>query len=390
MRGVGCALAVAVLLARSVSAQDSSSSSTNPRRIWVDHLFPYPYYSSIDGFWFGGHYDWSSPMGFSDRPEPNFARISLDAGASTQGSRSVVLDAQAPAHWDGWRLGLTLSIARANRLGYYGQGNETLHDEDSITAARPYFYRVSRTLRSARLTVQRRALPGVPLRVLVGGTLERTTFRELPGESWFQRDRAAGVIRPDEVPFNDQVARVGLVLDWRDLEADPHRGVFVEGLIGRGRGYSRTTAGLRAYVHPMERLVLAARVGGERMTGRPPIAAQLTMESSEGPFVAVGGFRSLRGYHDGRFVGPGKLIGGIEARYGVMWAPRVFEVKLAAFYDAGRVFGPGEELRLTTKGLHSSAGGSLAFVVMRNTVVVLSGGKGSEGAEVAFSTSWSY
>lgn len=327
-------------------------------------------------------------MGFTDRPEPNFGRIALDAGLSTQGSHSFVLDAQLPAYYEGWRFGLTLSQNRANRLRYHGQGNGTPNDPDSITAARPYFYQVSRTARAARLTVQRRVVG--PLRVLVGGTLERTTFRELPGDSWFRRDRTSGVIGPDEVPFNDQVARAGVILDWRDLEADPHRGVFVEGLIGRGRGYTRTTAALRVYAHPLERLVLAARIAGERMTGSPPVSAQLTMESSEGPFGAVGGLRSLRGHHDGRFVGPGKLVGGIEARYGLLWAPRLLEVKLLAFYDAGRVFGPGESVRLTRHGLHSAFGGGIAMSLMRNTVITLVGGKGTEGAVIGFAASWSY
>jgi outer membrane protein assembly factor BamA len=357
-------------------------------KIWVDHLYPYLYYSSIDGFWFAGHYDWSSPMGFTERPEPHFGRLALDVGLSTQGSYSAVLDAQAPALWDGWRVGLTLSAVRSNRLGYYGQGNDTPFERDSITALRPYFYRVSRTTRAARLTVQRRIVG--PLRALVGGTLESTHFRELPGESWFQRDRASGAIGPDDVPFNDAVVRAGIVLDSRDLEADPHRGVFAEALVNSGRGYTRTTAALRGYVHPIERLVIAARIAGEQMAGSPPVSAQMTMESSEGPIVAVGGLRSLRGYHDGRFVAPGKLVAGIEARYGLIWAPRVLEIKLLAFYDAGRVFDAGEDVRLTRAGLHAAWGGGVAFALMRNTVIVMAGGKGTEGAEVAFSTVWSY
>ena len=384
MRRAGFVFILGALLVPGLAAQDGP----DPRRLWVDHLFPYVYYSSIDGFWFAGHYDWSSPMGFSHRPEPNFGRVAFDAGMSTQGSYAFVLDAQAPAYWDGWRLGLTLSAARANRLGYYGQGNRSRYDRDSITATRPYFYRVSRTTGAARLTVQRRVVG--PVRVLAGGTLERTDFRELPGESWFQRDRLAGVVRPDEVPFNDRVVRAGIVLDWRDQEVDPHRGVFVEGLVGRGRGYTRTTAALRVYAHPLERLVLAGRVAGEGMTGTPPVAAQLTMESSDGPSVALGGIRSLRGYHDARFVGPGKLLAGVEARYGLIWAPRLLEIKLVAFYDAGRVFGPGESVRLTRQGLHSAIGAGVGLALMRNTLVVVSGGKGTEGAELAFATSWSY
>src|SRR5438132_14238073 len=84
------------------------------------------------------------------------------------------------------------------------------------------------------------------------------------------------------------------------------------------------------------------------------------METSERPFVAVGGYYSLRSYYNGRFTGPGKLIGGLEARYAVLLVPSVVELKLVAFYDAGRVFGPGEGARLTSAGLHRAGGARLA------------------------------
>ena len=328
-------------------------------------------------------------MGFAERPEPSFGRIAFDAGASTQGSYMVVADAQAPAYWDGWRLGLTLSLVRANRLGYFGQGNGTTYVRDSTSGmGHSYFYRVSRRTSGARLTVQRHVAG--PLRVLLGGTLEHTDYRELPGETVFQRDRLAGVIRPDDSPFNDAVGRVGVVFDMRDLEVDPHRGVFAEALVGRGHGYTRTTASFHAYVHPFERLVIAGRIAGENVTGTAPLAVQQTMETSEGPVVALGGFRSLRGYYDGRFVGPGKILGGVEARYGILWAPRLFEVKLFAFYDAGRVFAPGQTVRLTRHGLHSAIGGGVAIALLRNTLVLMEAGKGTESAQVTFATAWSF
>jgi outer membrane protein assembly factor BamA len=379
MRRLGAALVLAALVPAALTAQ---------QRVWVEQLYPYAYYSTTDGVWIAGRYGWYIPMGLTARPEPNFASIKLDAGASTKGSYHVVVDAQAPAYWDGWRVGLTFTAARANRLGYYGQGNDTPYDADSVTPGRPYFYRVSRTLRSARLTVQRRVVG--PLRLLAGASLEHTDFRELPGESWFQRDRVAGIVRPGEVPFSDRVVRGGVIVDSRDQEIDPHRGVFVEGLVGRGRGYTRTTAAARVYLHPFEKLMFAARLAGERMTGSPPVAAQLTMESSEGPFIALGGYRSLRGYYDARFVGPGKLVGGAELRYALVWAPRVLEVKLVAFYDWGRVFATGESVRLTGDGLHSSGGGEVAVALMKNTLFVLGAGKGSEGTRLLFATSWSY
>jgi hypothetical protein len=378
MRRIGAALAVAALAPAVLAAQ----------RAWVDQLYPYAYYSGIDGFWIAGRYGWYSPLGSTDRPEPNFASIKFDASASTQGSYVLSVDAAAPAYWDGWRLALSLTATRANRLGYYGQGNTTPYHADSITPAQPYFYRVSRTTRVARLTVQRRVVG--PLRLLAGASLEHTNFRELPGDSRFRRDRVAGIVGPGEVPFSDRVVRGGVVVDGRDQEIDPHHGFFVEGLVGRGRGYTRTTATARVYLHPFEKLMLAARLGGESMTGSPPVSAQMTMESSEGSFIALGGYRSLRGYYDARFVGPGKLVGGVEARYALVWAPRVLEVKLVAFYDWGRVFAAGESVRLTGDGLHQSAGGEVAVALVRNTLFVLGVGKGSEGARLLFGTTWSY
>ncbi len=305
-------------------------------------------------------------MGFAERPEPTFARVALDAGASTQGSYLVIADAQAPAYWEGWRLGVTLSLTRANRLGYYGQGNTTVYDRDSTTGpGHSYFYRVSRADRAARVTIQRKIVG--PLRVLVGGSLEYTAFRALPGVTRFEQDSTG--------PFVDRVGRVGIVLDTRDVEMDPHRGV---------------SAALRLYAHPLERLILAARVGRETITGTAPLAVQQTIETSEGPLVALGGARSLRGYYDGRFVGPGKIVFGFEARYGLLWAPRLLEVKLVAFYDAGRVFGPGETVRLTRQGLHSALGGGVAVALLRNTLITVQAGKGTESTQVTFATAWTF
>src|SRR3989449_1770024 len=241
-----------VALATPLAAQ----TAANPKHEWVDHLYPYVSYSSVDGFWAAGHYDWSSPMGFADRPEPNFGRVAFDAAASTQGSYLVMADAQAPAYWDGWRLGLILSLARANRLGYYGQGNNTGFDRDSTTLpGHSYFYRVSRKTGGARLTVQRRVAG--PLRVLVGGTLEHTAFRALPGVTLYQRDSVGG--------YSDAIARGGIVFDSRDLEADPHRGIFAQALVGRGRGYTRTTAPLRGDGPPPQRLILSPGLGKRRV-----------------------------------------------------------------------------------------------------------------------------
>jgi outer membrane protein assembly factor BamA len=126
------------------------------------------------------------------------------------------------------------------------------------------------------------------------------------------------------------------------------------------------------------------------MSGAPPVAAMQAMESSEEQFIAVGGYRSLRGYYDGRFTGPGKLLTSLEARYGLIWAPSLFEVNLVAFYDAARVFGPGETVKVTASGLHRAGGGEVAVRLLRTTLLVLGYGHGPEGGQFLFGTTWSF
>jgi len=377
--GVGAAAAVAACaLAPSLGAQ----------RVWRGNFYPYGYYSSTDGVWGAAHYGLSSPLGFTEQPQLNAAAVSLDAGASTQGSYSLVLDAQAPAYWNGWRLGLTLTAARDNRLGFYGLGNDTPFASDSVSASAPYFYKVSRTHAGARLTMQRRVLG--PLRLFVGATIERTDFRALPGGSVFRQDLATRVVDSTAIPVTDHSVHAGIVLDTRDNELAPHAGVFLEGLVATGPDYTRTTATLRVYLHPLARLVIAGRVAGEGMGRSPPLAAQLSMESSERAFVAVGSYHSLRGFYDARFVGPDKLLGGLEARYALLLAPSVLEVIVVGFYDGARVFSPGEQFRITTTGLHTAGGGELAFRFLRNSLLVVGVEAGGEGAQFLFGTQWSY
>ena len=367
-------------------ASDLAAQQPETKPYWDYTYTPYGYYSSIDGWWLAGYARVYSPIGYRMRPEPNRAAITLTGGASTQGSYLVELDAQAPALWDGWRVAVTLDALRANRLGYFGIGNDTRFDTDSNTPFTPYFYRVSRTSDLARLTVQRR-ITG-PLRLLLGGSLEHTTFRTLPGDGLFARDRAAGIA--DSAPFNDAVLRAGLVADTRDNETDPHTGILAEALLATASHYNRTTVGVQGYVHPTERIMLAGRALGERMSGAPSISVMQVIESSGRPYIGVGGYRSLRGYYDSRFIAPGKLLGGAEVRYALLYAPTILEVKLVGFYDAGRVFGSGPAFHLTTQDLHSSAGGELMIRFGRNGVLVVGAGFGSDGHQFFFGSTWSY
>lgn len=338
--------------------------------------------------WGALHYGRYSPLGAVERPEVSRASVNLDAGASTRGSYAFVVDAWAPAWWEGWRTRATAGAVRQNRLGYYGLGNDTRYVPDSVALAGASFYRLSRTRLALRVTLEHQLIG--PLRLLVGGGLVHTDFRALPGRSVFGADLAAGRVDSSTVPFTDRVVRTGLVLDTRESELDAHAGVLVEALVASGTGYTRRTADATLQVHPVRPLVLAGRLGAEGMTGSPPLAVLQDLETSELPVVAVGGYRSLRGYYDGRFTGPGKLVGGLEARYAVVAVGDAVELKVVAFYDAGRVFGAGEAVRLTTTDLHRSGGAELALRLLRNSLLVLGYGRGSDGGQLLFGTSWSY
>jgi len=374
-------LAFALALAAPAAAQQTSA-----RPAWDYTVTPYFYYSSVDAWWLAGYLSYYQPIADYRRPEPWSASLRLQGGASTEGSYYVDVDADAPAYWDGWRLSLSGTAARANRLGYYGLGNDTRHVGDSVTSTSPYFYAVSRTTQLARLNVQRRIVG--PLRVLGGVVYEHTTFRELPGTSQFQRDAASGVIQ--DGPFSDLAVRGGLVLDTRDNEIDPHQGGAVEALYAAGDHYHRTTVRLQGYVNPTPRLILAGRLAGEQITGTSEVSLMQTIERTQRPTIALGGYSSLRGYYDSRFAGPGKLLGGLEARWALINAVGIFEFKVVGFWDAGRVFTEAEGFQLTTQGLHHSGGAEAMLRIGRNTVVVIGGGWGSEGGQFLFGTTWSY
>ncbi|HXQ29875.1 MAG TPA: BamA/TamA family outer membrane protein [Gemmatimonadales bacterium] len=375
---VALAMVVAAVVPASLRAQGG----------WLTNLYPYAYYSGIDGWWGGGHYAVTSPVAAPDRPEPYAADLSLDASGSTAGSYHFVVGARAPAYWPGWRAAMTLTAARDNRLGFYGLGNDTPFSSDSATATAPYFYRVARTYASVRAIVARR-MTG-PVRVFVSATVERTTFRPLAGPSVFASDLARGAEGATGAPFTDRAMQGGIAFDTRDDEVDPHRGVLVEGAFGGGTGYTRTTAFARAYAHPTARCVVAARVEGQDLGGSPPLASEVTIDEGEQEFLTLGGYQSLRGYDDARFLGTGALLGGLEVRYAVVRAPSVLELKIVAFYDAGRVFGPGEGWRLTTAELHHAAGGELALRFLRRTLVIAGVGAGADGALFLFGTQWSF
>jgi hypothetical protein len=105
-----------------------------------------------------------------------------------------------------------------------------------------------------------------------------------------------------------------------------------------------------------KRVVLAARVGGQRVFGEYPWFD-----------AAFLGGHNDRGYRFQRFAGDTSLYGGAELR---AWAPRVRVVPVRlgvfAFYDTGRVWLDG----ISDGEWHGSYGGGLLMHLLSTPIVV--------------------
>jgi hypothetical protein len=151
----------------------------------------------------------------------------------------------------------------------------------------------------------------------------------------------------------------GLIIDSRDNEVAPERGVFAEiagraspDVAGTGTAYAGPFLSLRAYhlLVPGDlgrrspaRIVVAWRVMGEWLFGEPPFY-ELTRWGGSVPLLGFGGYETLRGSPFGRYRGPGRAIANAEARIDVLQfrlLKQLMRVQIVPFLDLGIVWGSG-------------------------------------------------
>ena len=382
-------LAVALLLTAAPGAAAQLPGILSPGSHLLNRWYPKLFWTPSEGFHAGGFFAIEAPMTYAtyDDPQPYVAAVTLDGQAATSGSRSLSLDAFAPALADGWRFRLTVAAERRNRENYFGLGNDTEID-DSLDA-RDHFYHARRARQYARGEIQRRIIGG--LRVLLGAHAERWSTDTLVTDSRLAAD--LGTVVEPGVWTGDRAARVGLVYDTRDHESAPRRGVLVEAIHGvgesGGEAYSRTTGSVRGYLTVAERFTFATRVAGQRMGGDPGIGSLYLFEASDRPFEALGSSRSHRALPDRRFLGEHVLLGNLDLQYTAYEVPTLIRAVVVAYVDVGRVF-HNEAFRLTTDDLHVGGGLGLLLHVSRNGVLGLSGGRGPDGVVVQSHFSWPY
>ncbi|HEU4699097.1 MAG TPA: BamA/TamA family outer membrane protein [Gemmatimonadales bacterium] len=352
---------------------------------WRLSYFPYVTGGGGQGVMLAGRVRLWQPAEFADRVTSRGA-LSLDAGANLESSRFASVRFDAPLLKRGWRATATLEANRQGRFGFYGLGNATVFDEALENDAQPDFYRVARTRYAARAEVTRRIRGPLHAALLVG--VERALFDALQEEGPTLFAGAVGATARETNGF----ARFALVLDARNNEYNPTRGLLAEAGIETGSGgdgYHRGYASLTGYLPLAEATLVAARLAGSAMGGTPGLEERFTLPTWEDPLTVYGGIHTNRAYVAGRFLGRHTLFGNLEVRHDVFSIGDLGFVSVLGFVEAGRVF-EDEGFRLTTHGLHAGYGGGLALRLLRSTVFTLNVAHGSDDWKVTAGSGWAF
>jgi len=377
MRVIGLLL-LALLASEGVAAQEEQSLP------WRTSYFPYLSGGSNDGpvlhfrvrHWQAAEYE--------DRVTANGA-LNAEAGITTRGGRHVYVQFRAPQLLEGWRFDAIVGAAREVRFGYFGLGNETEYNEDAVTEAQPFLYRMRRTRYRGALEVTRQ-LRG-PLMLVALGDVETARFTSLPGPSLFQTD-----FGPGELKQTDVFGRVALVYDTRNTEFNTHQGLLLEAgtQIGSGGdGYTRLYTVLRGYLSIREGTVVAARLAASGTGGTPSLDARYTIHAWERGIAVLGGQYSHRSLDTGRLTGRHSFFGNLEVRHDVLAFGDLGAISLLGFVDAGRVF-EGESFRLTTDDLKVGGGGGVALRILRSTIFTFNFAGGPDGFNSSVGSGWMF
>jgi len=308
---------------------------------------------------------------------PYLHRVYAQAFASTGGEQEHVLDYDAPAFPDAnYRVRATLEYDAATDWPYFGIGSRSMQPlsfpgaagtfskmsaytaktsglffgspspsgppaPSTVTYAKYNIYELQRPV--LQLALERNMLGGV-LRSMVGTNLSYSTLHDYTGDSTAtsQKDGSGNTIYVPEgqtllahdcaakliVGCNggwDNVLRLALSIDTRDFEPDPNSGMYAElssefgtKALGSQYEYMRLMASVRGFYSPVPRLadvVIAVRGLYEVQTHGTPFFTETLMPFIDDNHAGLGGFRTLRGYRQNRFVGPAMVLTNYEVRY---------------------------------------------------------------------------
>ncbi len=363
---------------------------------WQDFSYPKLFWGPREGLTVGLYYAQVRPFGYADweSPPPFRASVSLDGQISTSGSRRLALEAWFPQLVDGWRFIATVAAQRRARENYFGLGNDTPGDVDSLKQGRDHFFRSDNRRVYFRGEIQRRIVG--PVRILGGFHLEGWRVDTLSGPTLLAQDAAAGADPTIANDVFDASVRVGLVVDARDDEVAPRKGALLEVIyaaadadVAGSVSYKRTTVSAAGYLPAGSRVVVAARILAQTMRGTPRLGNLYQIEAAEHPSFGLGGAGSHRGLLDRRLLGPDKLLTNLDIRVDAFAIPTLATITVLGFLDTGRVFELGE-LELTTADLKVGGGAGLILRIGRAGILGGTWGVGPDGFVSQFLSRWTY
>lgn len=189
----------------------------------------------------------------------------------------------------------------------------------------------------------------------------------------------------------DIYVKLGLSFDTRNFEPDPSSGMLFEVVselspkfLGSSFNYGKLTTSLKGYGKILEYkkqlIVLASRAMYRWMFGDIPFYSMNILPYTETDRTGLGGFWTLRGYKQDRFVGPAAMLVNAEVRWSFvdfMVLNQYIKLMFVPFFDAGRVFNSASDTTFKNWKVDGGMGIHLSWNL--STVVSLDYGIGSEG-----------
>ncbi|MFO1478538.1 MAG: DUF5982 domain-containing protein [Verrucomicrobiota bacterium] len=335
------------------------------------------------GFTYGAALQWynngptNSPF---FRYTPYRQKLAVGATGSTGGTRQAVAVWDQPFLGDSpWRLRAVGVLQGVKFQNYFGIGSQTLNPLSfpgsplTYTRYSDYYDAINKVQNGQTwsrynsyyrqqafggITLERSCDGGL-LRPLIGFQLSRIKVTDYTGDiingaveqpTLLYTDYQNGSI----TGFNggwDNALKLGLTYDTRDFEPDPTQGVvlmlcsrIVGTWIGSTYDYEQLTLSARYFYNLLERprrLIFAVRGLYSMEFGNIPFYSYPDMPFTDGDVDGLGGWNTLRGYKQNRFVGHDAAVLNGELRWTFGEANFVgqhLSFMLAPFVDSGCVF----------------------------------------------------
>ena len=237
------------------------------------------------------------------------------------------------------------------------------------------------------------------LKMLVGVEVKKVDIDAWDGHK-FDHDKQGPTLLKQWQPEGydggwSNFVRASIYYDTRDYEPDPKTGYLIDyayeisdNVIGSDYDFMRHTVQLQGYIPLLSSLTLALRAAYTDTNSDAPFFEMGYFGFSLNRRTGLGNNRTLRGYHEQRFVGPTMTIGNAELRWKFAetnaWGQN-FQFKLTGFYDVGNVYDkagdPFDDPRFGD--YHQGYGGGLVIAWNMATIVHFYYGTSEEDSSIS-------